>query len=169
MSPSATQETVEVPVPVQVKELKNDATEQVTIQEPEDDAAVKEPTTSTSQPEEDKPEQVKPEEVKPAAEEASALKNEEPQLLTNHREPLKLSGALDHIKYFETTPAIGREFENVDLVELLRAENSDELLRDLAITSKSLLQSEAKVVANDDDVSLATWCRLLPQAGQCNR
>ncbi|KAL2204356.1 TfdA family taurine catabolism dioxygenase TauD [Sarocladium strictum] len=80
------------------------------------------------------PEEVKPEEVKPAAEAASAPKNEEPQLLTNHREPLKLSGALDHIKYFETTPAIGREFENVDLVELLRAENSDELLRDLAIT-----------------------------------
>lgn len=115
-------------MPVQVKELKSEATEQVTIQESEDDTAVKEPTTSTSQPEE----------VKPAAEEVSAPKNEEPQLLTNHREPLKLSGALDHIKYFETTPAIGREFEDVDLVELLRAENSDELVRDLAITSKRL-------------------------------
>ncbi|KAL2257833.1 hypothetical protein VTK26DRAFT_9112 [Humicola hyalothermophila] len=57
-----------------------------------------------------------------------------PERYENHKEPLKLSGALDHLEYFDVTPVIGREYVNVDLVELLRAENSDALLRDLAIT-----------------------------------
>lgn len=60
-----------------------------------------------------------------------------PKLLTDHREPLKLSGALDKFEQFDVTPVIGREFVNVNLVELLRAPNSDELIRDLAVTSKS--------------------------------
>jgi hypothetical protein len=55
--------------------------------------------------------------------------------LEGHKEPLKLSGALDHLEQFDVTPVIGREYANVDLVELLRASNSDELIRDLAITS----------------------------------
>ncbi|KAH6843267.1 hypothetical protein B0I37DRAFT_215237 [Chaetomium sp. MPI-CAGE-AT-0009] len=54
--------------------------------------------------------------------------------LEGHKEPLQLSGALDHLEHFDVTPVIGREYVNVDLVELLRAPNSDELLRDLAIT-----------------------------------
>ncbi|KAI0538162.1 TauD-domain-containing protein [Xylaria digitata] len=57
-----------------------------------------------------------------------------PKLETNHREPLKLSGTLEQFKYFDNTPIIGREFVDVDLAEWLRAPNSDELLRDLAIT-----------------------------------
>jgi hypothetical protein len=52
------------------------------------------------------------------------------------REPLKLKGALDAYKSFEVTPVIGREFVDVNLKEWLRAPNSDDLIRDLAITSK---------------------------------
>jgi hypothetical protein len=51
------------------------------------------------------------------------------------REPLRLSGALDNFKSFDVTPVIGREFEDADLAAWLEAPNSDELLRDLAITS----------------------------------
>lgn len=51
------------------------------------------------------------------------------------REPLKLSGSLDHFESFDVTPIIGREFVGVNLARWLRAPNSDELLRDLAITS----------------------------------
>ena len=54
---------------------------------------------------------------------------------SQRREPLKLSGALEKFKHFDVTPVIGREFVDVDLKEWLRAENSDELIRDLAITS----------------------------------
>jgi hypothetical protein len=52
------------------------------------------------------------------------------------REPLKLSGALDQFKYEDSTPVIGREFFDVDIVnDILNAENAEERLRDLAITS----------------------------------
>lgn len=59
-----------------------------------------------------------------------------PELLTGHKEPLKLRGALDKFEQFDVTPVIGKEFSNVDLAEWLRAPNSDDLLHDLAITSK---------------------------------
>lgn len=59
-----------------------------------------------------------------------------PALETNHKEPLKLTGVLDKFESFDVTPTIGREYINVDLLEWLRAPNSDELLRDLAITSE---------------------------------
>jgi hypothetical protein len=52
-------------------------------------------------------------------------------------EPLKLAGALDQYKSFDVTPIIGREFVDVNLKEWLEAPNSDELIRDLAITSTS--------------------------------
>ncbi|QKX61320.1 uncharacterized protein TRUGW13939_08468 [Talaromyces rugulosus] len=49
-------------------------------------------------------------------------------------EPLQLKGALDQYESFDVTPVIGKEFPTVSLKEWLRAPNSDELLRDLAIT-----------------------------------
>ncbi|KAK5686405.1 hypothetical protein LTS10_002523 [Elasticomyces elasticus] len=48
--------------------------------------------------------------------------------------PLKLSGALEKENFFDVTPIIGREFPDANLKEWLEAENSDELIRDLAIT-----------------------------------
>lgn len=57
-----------------------------------------------------------------------------------HRRPLQPSNALDKFKYEDTTPEIGREFLGVDIVDdLLNAPNADDVLRDLAITSKSML------------------------------
>ena len=47
-----------------------------------------------------------------------------------------MSGALDKCNSFDVTTVIGREFPDANLKEWLEAENSDELLRDLAITSK---------------------------------
>lgn len=82
--------------------------------------------------------------LKPSTQEENGKKNgqsaetdELPKLEVNHREPLKLSGALDQFKAFDVTPVIGREFIDVDLAEWLRAPNSDELIRDLGITSTS--------------------------------
>lgn len=59
-------------------------------------------------------------------------------------EPLKLSGALDGYKYIDATPAIGREYPEVNLVEWLNASNADELIRDLAVTSKFILSSSPR-------------------------
>jgi hypothetical protein len=49
--------------------------------------------------------------------------------------PLKLSGALNSYKSFDVSPVIGKEFVDVNLKDWVRAPNSDELIRDLAITS----------------------------------
>ncbi len=54
---------------------------------------------------------------------------------SERREPLKLSGVLGSLESFDITPVIGREFPKANLVDWLNAPNSDELLRDLAITS----------------------------------
>lgn len=59
----------------------------------------------------------------------------DPDLLVGHKEPLKYSGSLDQFKSFDITPNTGTEFPELNLVELLRAPNSDQLIRDLAITS----------------------------------
>jgi hypothetical protein len=52
--------------------------------------------------------------------------------------PLKKSGALDATFAFEDiTPTIGREYPTALIVEdILNAPNADDLLRDVAITSK---------------------------------
>lgn len=48
-------------------------------------------------------------------------------------EPLKPTGAFDKYEFAELTPVIGREYSNVQLTDLLKAENADELIRELAI------------------------------------
>lgn len=48
---------------------------------------------------------------------------------------VKNTGALDQYEHFEVTPVIGREYTSINLVELLEAPNSEELLKELALTS----------------------------------
>ena len=60
----------------------------------------------------------------------------------SHKEPLQLKGTLDQYDSFDVTPIIGREFPNANLKEWLEAPNSDELLRELAITSQFLRFSQ---------------------------
>ncbi len=83
---------------------------------------------------------LKKEEAAPAnakgAEASVPNPNELPKLETGHKEPLVLSGILDQFESFDVTPVIGREFPTADLAKWLHAPNSDELLRDLAITSE---------------------------------
>jgi hypothetical protein len=55
-----------------------------------------------------------------------------------HKEPLQLQGVLDQYDSFDVTPIIGREFPAANLKDWLEASNSDELLRELAITSQFL-------------------------------
>ena len=57
--------------------------------------------------------------------------NEAPKL---RRERLKNSGSIDHLKYVDVTPIIGREYPDAKIKEILHATNSEQQLRDLAIT-----------------------------------
>lgn len=59
---------------------------------------------------------------------------------SQHKEPLQLQGALDQFKSFDVTPIIGKEFPTANLKDWLEAPNSDELLKDLAITGENALQ-----------------------------
>ena len=54
---------------------------------------------------------------------------------SQHREPLRTIGALERYEHFDVTPVIGREYPTASLKEWLEAPNSNELIRDLAITS----------------------------------
>lgn len=72
-------------------------------------------------------------------EDATAPAVQAPSNKSRNESFLKLSGALDHVESFDVTPTIGREFVGVNLAKWLRAPNSDELLRDLAITSELTL------------------------------
>ncbi|GAA5998890.1 TauD/TfdA dioxygenase family protein [Rhodotorula paludigena] len=54
----------------------------------------------------------------------------EPRKIT----PLEPSGVLDKYQPVDLTPAAGRQFETVELSDLLDAPNADELLKELAIT-----------------------------------
>ena len=46
---------------------------------------------------------------------------------------------LDGFAFEETTPSIGREYPHVNLVDdVLNAPNADELVHDLAVTSRSI-------------------------------
>jgi len=47
--------------------------------------------------------------------------------------PLQSSGSLDQFESFDLTPVIGTEYPNVQLTDLIKSENVDTLLRDLAI------------------------------------
>lgn len=50
------------------------------------------------------------------------------------RQPLKKGNSIDHFEYVDVTPIIGREYPTASLKEMLTASNSEEQLRDLAIT-----------------------------------
>ncbi|KAF8856193.1 putative alpha-ketoglutarate-dependent taurine dioxygenase [Acephala macrosclerotiorum] len=79
------------------------------------------------------------------------------------KEPLNLSGALDHFQSFDVTPVIGREFVGVNLAKWLRAPNSDELLRDLATT---ISQRGVVFFRKQDDITNDLQKELVQRLGE---
>ena len=64
---------------------------------------------------------------------------EVPRVTKAPRKPLKSTGSLDQIARVDLTSVIGTEFtRGVQLVDLLSAPNSDDLIRDLAILGMHL-------------------------------
>ena len=85
------------------------------------------------------------------------------------REPIKSNGSLDAFESFDVTPVIGREFPNANLKDFLRAPNSDDLIRELALTSQSHSSTPQKPNSQKSKLtnsySLTARCGLLPQTG----
>jgi hypothetical protein len=82
-----------------------------------------------------------------------------------HTSPLKKVGALDDkFKFEETTPVVGREYPELDLVnDVLNASNAEELIRDLAITSTFSCTVDAALAHSR---SFGARCGLFPRARQ---
>ena len=78
--------------------------------------------------------------------------------------PLQLSGALDQYQTFNVTPNIGTEFPDTSLKEWIESPNSDELLRDLAITS--MFDVYMSLHCAETISSIAARRGLLPQTGR---
>jgi hypothetical protein len=58
---------------------------------------------------------------------------------------LQYSGSLDSYSYSDLTPVIGREYQSLQITDLLASKDSDQLLRDLAVTSAYSL---SHIIAN---------------------
>ncbi|PWY78375.1 putative alpha-ketoglutarate-dependent sulfonate dioxygenase [Aspergillus heteromorphus CBS 117.55] len=82
---------------------------------------------------------------------------------TLDREPLKSTGALDSYTSFDVTPIIGREFTTGNLKEWLRAPNSDDLLRELALT---ISQRGVVFFRKQDDLDNELQKELVQRLGQ---
>ncbi len=54
--------------------------------------------------------------------------------------PMTSNGSLDRYTYVDLTPCIGREFPTANLVDMMNASNSDDLLAELALTSTYFLR-----------------------------
>jgi hypothetical protein len=85
------------------------------------------------------------------ATETVPIHSKEADVTTHQTQWLKQSSALDKYDSFDVTPIIGREFPTASIKEWLQAPNSDELIKDLAITI-----SERGVVYFRKQVSVAT-------------
>lgn len=66
----------------------------------------------------------------------TAIEAEPVALRVKNPQPIQPKGVLEQFESFDVTPAIGKEFPKADLAEWINAPNSDDLLRDLAVTSK---------------------------------
>ena len=62
--------------------------------------------------------------------------------------PFDNAGTLDDVKQVHVTPCLGSEFKDVDVTEWLRAPNSDDILRDLALTSERQHFSNQQCIAS---------------------
>jgi len=65
----------------------------------------------------------------------SAIEVQPEALPSKFPKPLKATGSLDKYESIDITPVVGTEYPTIKLVDLIKAPNADELLRDLAIKS----------------------------------
>ncbi|RAK83935.1 taurine catabolism dioxygenase [Aspergillus costaricaensis CBS 115574] len=64
-------------------------------------------------------------------------------------EPLQYSGLLDSYTQQDLTPVIGREYKGLQVADILKAENSDQIIKDLAVT----ISKRGVVFLRDQDVT----------------
>lgn len=58
-----------------------------------------------------------------------------PVSINTLKEPMRSNGSLDSFEQIQLAPIIGTEFPSANLVDMMNAPNSDELIAELAYTS----------------------------------
>ena len=64
----------------------------------------------------------------------STMRGGNPKARTRCIKPMVNSRSLDKYNYFDVTPVIGRQFENLQVTDILKSE--DQVVKDLAITGE---------------------------------
>ncbi|CRG85257.1 hypothetical protein PISL3812_02365 [Talaromyces islandicus] len=80
--------------------------------------------------------------------------------------PLTYSGSLDSFNYTDLTPVIGREYTDVQIAQVLHAQERDRLIRDIAIT----VSQRGVVFFRDQDVThlqMKEFCERLSTLAGC--
>ena len=85
---------------------------------------------------------------------------------TRRAEPLSYTGTLDPYEHFDNTPAIGREFRNLQLRDILSHPDRDVMIQDIAYT----ISSRGVVFLRQQDVApteMKTFIELLSTLAGC--
>ncbi|KAJ0414184.1 hypothetical protein BJY00DRAFT_321214 [Aspergillus carlsbadensis] len=83
----------------------------------------------------------------------------EPSTAPSYPQPQRLTGALSGFRYIESTPAVGREYADLQLSSIL---DNDEMVRDMAITASE----RGVVLFNDQDITPAQLKQLVIKLGK---
>lgn len=65
----------------------------------------------------------------------STIKGGHEQSQTRNSQPLEYSGSLDSYSHNDLTPVIGTEYKGLQVADILKSEQCDQLIKDLAVTS----------------------------------
>lgn len=68
---------------------------------------------------------------------ASTIRGGYEQARPRISQPLEYSGSLDGYSKLDLTPVIGREYRGLQVADILKTEDDDRLIKDLAVTSMS--------------------------------
>jgi len=78
------------------------------------------------------------------------------------KKPLEYSGSLDNFEHTEVTPVVGRLYPNVQIRDLLEAQNARQLLQDLAYT----ISHRGVVFFRNQDLTIAEQKELVRQVSE---
>lgn len=75
---------------------------------------------------------------------------------------MRPSGALHKHKHIEVTPALGTEFPEANLTEMMNSPDADQFIKDLAITGEPYIGIPlSQYMSDSEDRSFQAWCRVL--------
>ncbi|OKP06971.1 Alpha-ketoglutarate-dependent taurine dioxygenase [Penicillium subrubescens] len=65
---------------------------------------------------------------------SSTIKGGNPAAQSRLSSPLQYSGSLNSFSHSDLTPVIGREYTGIQITDILKSENSDQIIQDFAVT-----------------------------------